>query len=149
MIHAILKISTGQALLGCYLCMFKVLQVSSEMSGTSICICIVVVINSYMWGFIKINSNWHMVYFGTSYTWHATFICLFKWLHSNSQKWSLNCRLPQNWVFQDIKNLRKTFEGGNLNTWELTFSPYISLGYSANGLHIQERNLHFGDAEIS
>lgn len=98
---------------------------------------------------IKINSNWHRVYFGTHYTWRATFICLFKWFHSKNWKLSLNCRLPQNWDFQAIKNLRKTFEEGNLNTWELTFSPCISLGYSATGLHIQELNLHFGDAEIS
>lgn len=135
-------------MLGFYLCTFKVLQESAELLGTSICICIVVIINSYMWGFIKINSNWHTAYFGTSYTWRATFICLFKWLHSKNWKWSLNCSLPQNWDFQDIKNLRKTFEGGNLNTWKIAFSPYISWGYSASGLHIQEWNLHFGDAEI-
>lgn len=135
-------------MLGFYLCTFKVLQGSAELLETNIGICIVAIINSYMWGFIKINSNWHMAFFGTSYTWRATFICLFKWLHSKKWKWSLNCSLPQNWDFQDIKNLRKTFEGGNLNTWKIAFSPYISWGYSASGLHIQEWNLHFGDAEI-
>lgn len=98
---------------------------------------------------MTINSSWHMVYFGTIYAWRVAFICLFKWLHSKNRKRSLNCKLPQNWDFQDIKNLRKSFEWGNLNIWELTFSPYISLGYSASGLHIQEWNLHFGDAKIS